>query len=214
MVWRVRWSFCRILWVSINYGIRDSFRKLWTRSRLFPIQKGPWAKKGRTLNIPPKSTTLKARLDGSICCKIKWWKWSGRALTLSPLGFKSLRLAKISYELIKCIEIFTPFHRKFFLRKLRKMHYFRRFLTKFNQPCVDFLRVWTKNTIYWKFWENCEKCIILADFSQNLTNQIFCAFGRKTQIVGKFWDFEKILKFFDENSIEKLNFLFFSKYCY
>ena len=44
-------------------------------------------------------------------------------------------------------------------------------------------------------------------FSQNLTNHTlnFCAFGRKTQIVGKF---EKILKIFDENAIEKLNFYF------
>ena len=32
------------------------------------------------------------------------------------------------------------------------------------------------------------KCIILAYFSKNLTNHAFnfCAFGRKTQIVGKF----------------------------
>ena len=34
----------------------------------------------------------------------------------------------------------------------------------------------------------------------------FCAFGRKTQFVGKF---EKILKIFDENSIEKLHFYLF-----
>ena len=36
--------------------------------------------------------------------------------------------------------------------------------------------------------ENCEKCINLADFSQNLRNDalIFCAFGRRTQIVEKF----------------------------
>ena len=36
--------------------------------------------------------------------------------------------------------------------------------------------------------ENCKKCIILAYFTQNLTNPalIFRAFGRKTQIVGKF----------------------------
>ena len=45
-------------------------------------------------------------------------------------------------------------------------------------------------------------------FRKNLTNHvlIFCAFGRKTQFVV---NFEKILKFFAENSLEKLNFLFF-----
>ena len=38
------------------------------------------------------------------------------------------------------------------------------------------------------FLKNCEKCIILADFRQNLANPalIFCAFGRKTQVIGKF----------------------------
>ena len=55
--------------------------------------------------------------------------------------------------------------------------------------------------MYWEFWENfrkfwkfssenCKKYIILAYFSNNLTNFafIFCAFGRKTQIVGKSWE--------------------------
>ena len=31
------------------------------------------------------------------------------------------------------------------------------FFEKFNKPCVNFLRVGTKNTIYWKFWENFRK---------------------------------------------------------
>ena len=54
--------------------------------------------------------------------------------------------------------------------------------------------------------ENWLKCIIYAYFSKDFVNHalIFRAFGRKT----KCWDFEKILKIFDENSIEKLNFLF------
>ena len=36
--------------------------------------------------------------------------------------------------------------------------------------------------------ENCEKCIILAYFSKRVNTLCvnFCAFGRKTQIVGKF----------------------------
>ena len=59
--------------------------------------------------------------------------------------------------------------------------------------------------------ENCLKCIILAYFSNKLTNYalICCAFGRKTQIVGKFWE---NFEFFDENSIEKLIFLYFIFY--
>ena len=136
------------------------------------------------------------------------------------------------------------------------------------------MRFWTKKAIYWKFWENfrksrkyffrkLRKCMILAYFHRHLTNHafIFCAFGRKRQLLGNFYkifenfrnfpsenckqciiltyfsniltnyaltfctldkkhkflgDFEKILKFFDENSIEKLNFLFFifSKICF
>ena len=93
----------------------------------------------------------------------------------------------------KCLRKFS----KIFFRKLLKMHYFSIFFEKFNKPCVNFLRVWTKKTIYWKFWdnfwkfssENCLKCIVLADFSNKLTNYalIFCEFGQ-TQIVGKFWE--------------------------
>ena len=61
-------------------------------------------------------------------------------------------------------------------------------------------------------WENSKKCIILAYSQQNLKNpsSLFRAFGRKIQIVGKFWEnFEKILKVFDKNSLEKLNFYLF-----
>ena len=64
-----------------------------------------------------------------------------------------------------------------------------------------------------KTFENSHKniaknALFLHIFQKNLTNHelIFCEFGPKPQIVGKF------LKIFDENSIEKLNF-YFSKIC-
>ena len=41
-----------------------------------------------------------------------------------------------------------------FLRKSGKMHYFSIFFKKFNKACINFLCVWTKNTICCKFWEN------------------------------------------------------------
>ena len=46
------------------------------------------------------------------------------------------------------------------------------------------------------------KCIILADFSQNLTNHAlnFCAFGRKTEFIGNFAKiFENFETFSSEN---------------
>ena len=96
------------------------------------------------------------------------------------------------------------------LQKIAKMHYFSIFQKNFNKPCVNFFAFGRKTQIVWKFWEKLlkifiKKCIILAYFSNQLTNYafIFCVFGRKTQIVGKFWEN------FDENSIENLNFLFF-----
>ena len=75
------------------------------------------------------------------------------------------------------------------------MHYFSIFFEKFNKPCVNFLRIWTKKQFaenFQQFYsENCLKCIILAYFSNQLTNYafIFCAFGRKRQFIGKFWKF-------------------------
>ena len=72
---------------------------------------------------------------------------------------------------------------------------------EFNKPCVNSLRDCTKKTIYWKLWECFQKfwniffgkllkCIISAYFSNKLTISAlgFCAFGRKTHIVRKFWD--------------------------
>ena len=95
------------------------------------------------------------------------------------------------------------------------MHYFRIFFNKVNKPCVKFLRVWTKNANCWDilrkfsnifktFLRKFLKMQYYSIFSKNLTNRAlnFCTFGRKTKIVGK------ILKIFDENSIENLNFYF------
>ena len=72
---------------------------------------------------------------------------------------------------------------KIFLRNLLKMHYFSIVFSQFNEAMGQFLQVWTKNAIATFSLENCEKCINLADFSQNLRNYalIFCAFGRKRQ---------------------------------
>ena len=46
---------------------------------------------------------------------------------------------------------------KILLRKLRKRHSLSMFFNKFNTPFVNFLRVWTKNTIQWKFSKNVNK---------------------------------------------------------
>ena len=43
---------------------------------------------------------------------------------------------------------------KNFLRKLREIHYFSIFFKKFNKPCVNFSRVWTKNTLLGNFDNN------------------------------------------------------------
>ena len=95
---------------------------------------------------------------------------------------------------------------KNFLRKLRNTDYFCIFFKKFNKPWVYFWRVWTKNLIYWKFWENfrnfrkifvrkLRKCMILAYFSTDLTNfaVIFRAFGRKSKLWKIFQKFFKLV---------------------
>ena len=89
------------------------------------------------------------------------------------------------------------------------------FFEKFSKPCGTFSRVWTKNTflgnfekfskIFKYFLRKLRKCIILAYFRENLTNAlIFRAFGRKTQIIWKFWEkFEKFWRQFNR----KIDFL-------
>ena len=39
---------------------------------------------------------------------------------------------------------------KKFLKKIAKMHYFSKFFKKLNKSCVNFSRVWTKNTNGWE----------------------------------------------------------------
>ena len=104
------------------------------------------------------------------------------------------------------------------------MNFWAYFSKKFNKLSISFLSGWTKNAICRKFFRKfskrlqqnflrkLRKCIILAYFSENLTNHalIFRAFGRKTQIDRKFWENFEI---FDQNSIEKLDFfIIFGKF--
>ena len=98
---------------------------------------------------------------------------------------------------------------KSFLRKLRKMHYFCIFFKKFKKPCVNFLRLWTKNTMYWKFWENFRKLLNMhyfSIFSKDFRNHafIFRAFGRKHNLLEIF---EKIFENFHKNIAKNAFFL-------
>ena len=52
-----------------------------------------------------------------------------------------------------CRKIFENLQKNF-LRKLQKMHYFSKFFKRFNKPCVNFSRVWTKNTNCWEILRN------------------------------------------------------------
>ena len=64
------------------------------------------------------------------------------------------------------------------------------------------------------FFRKLQKCTILAYFSNIFKNmrEIFARLDEKHNWLG---NFEKSLKFFDENLIEKLNFyLFFGKCCW
>ena len=49
------------------------------------------------------------------------------------------------------------FFRGALFQKFSKMHYFSIFFTKFNKPCVKFLRVWTQNAIWGNFLETFQK---------------------------------------------------------
>ena len=98
---------------------------------------------------------------------------------------------------------------KNFLKKFAKMHYFSIVFSQFNEARRQVLWVWTKTAICRKFLkkvsyvsqENCEKCINLADFSQNFRKYalIFGGFGRKRQFIG---NFEKIFENFERFSLE------------
>ena len=74
-------------------------------------------------------------------------------------------------------ENFRKFSKNFF-RKLFKMHYFSIFFKKVNKPCVNFSRVWTKNTNFWKILRN------FRNFSKNFLTKLqkihyFCIFFKK-----------------------------------
>ena len=64
------------------------------------------------------------------------------------------------------------------LWKLLKMHYFRIFFKKVNKPCVNFSRVWTKNTNFGEILRN------FRNFSKNYLRKLlkmhyFCIFFKK-----------------------------------
>ena len=58
---------------------------------------------------------------------------------------------------------------KRFLKKMQKIHYFGIFFEKFNKPCINFSRVWTKTL--WKCWKFLMKI--------QLKNWIFIYFWEK-----------------------------------
>ena len=88
----------------------------------------------------------------------------------------------------------------------------------FIKPCANSLRLWTKNTRYSNFWENfqkiysenCENACFLYIFEQKSTNHAlrFCAFRRKPQVIGKFWDnFQNLSKVFFRKWLKNALFL-------
>ena len=89
---------------------------------------------------------------------------------------------------------------------------------------LNFCTFWPKTQFVGDFWENFRKfwkdffrkllkCIILAYFSNKLTNYalILCEFGRKAPMVGKFWENSEIFWWKFDRKIEFFIFLFFSK---
>ena len=102
---------------------------------------------------------------------------------------------------------------KTFFKSLIKYIILAYFSMKFNKQCVNFWRVWTKNTSYWEFLRKFSK--IFKKLSQKFVHMLyfsiffkrfnkpmhsFSPFGQKRQIVGKFPE-----NF--ENSIENLHFI-------
>ena len=87
---------------------------------------------------------------------------------------------------------------------------------KFNKPWVNFWLVWTKNTKCWEILRKCSK--IFKKFIQKFVKMLYCSiffkrFNKPMRSFFAIWtkkhkllgNFEK--KIFDENSIEKLNFI-------
>ena len=76
-----------------------------------------------------------------------------------------------------------------FIRIFLKMHYFSIFFQKVNKPCVNFLRVWTKNANCWetfeKFLKNFdENSIENLNFFHFIYNFIFRKFVTKNRALG------------------------------
>ena len=82
-----------------------------------------------------------------------------RGGTLFEKNFK--KFSKIFKKYSKIFKKYSKIYRKYskkfrkflkiFLRKLLKMPYFSIFFKKISNPCVKFLRRWTKNPICWRF---------------------------------------------------------------
>ena len=94
------------------------------------------------------------------------------------------------------------------------MHYFGIFFKKFNKPCVNFLRVWTKNTNSWEIFKKFSKTFLRKQQKTNYFGIFFKKFNKLCVNISHVWttitncqvNYEKILKILDENSIEKLTF--------
>ena len=116
-----------------------------------------------------------------------------------------------------CLGNFSEKYQKF-LCKQQKNALFWSIFKKISKACVKFSRAMAKNVIPWGIFEivlknllrKQKKCTILA-YSQQIfkTHRYFFEIYKldeKYKLLGKF---EKILKFFDKNSLEKLNFYLF-----
>ena len=99
----------------------------------------------------------------------------------------SKKFKKYSTNFQKNYKKISKNFQKIFLRKLLKMDYFSIIFSQLNKWWGQFLRVRTKNAIcrnflrkfskiIKSFFKKMRKCIILADFSQNLrNNELFFA---------------------------------------
>ena len=98
-------------------------------------------------------------------------------------NFRTFRQKKVR----KFCEIFENFQ-NISLENFEKSIILAYFSTNFNKPCVNFSRVWRKNTNSWETLRNFRKIISLEYFSKNFTSHplIFRSFGRKLHNVRKF----------------------------